>query len=603
MQSLDFRLPVFPDETLYSLITRYHYLLGNRKWRDTIELLCNTPAVLVHRFFPPFLNELNTALFPEPNISYVIDQLTIFPYFRPFLPERVVKRAIAHLATGHSMGGIKTLLGIVASQIGANTQLRFCHSCKDCDLAKYGQAYWHRIHQLPGVWICSIHKTALFEVNMQWMEARRRRLVLPDNLELLDHSALLPVDPAQLELLAHLARLSAHIQRANLGVISPLFWQELYLQQAQKLGLTWPSGRLCLRPLHVYLQSSLSQLPTQREFKTCVIPSTNLPSWILTLFRKPRHTYHPLKHLILATGLGLDYEVADLGKTQIKETAPPELSKQQNTDKESDEVLRQILTKSSGSLRQAAKATGISVTTLRLDAARLGISVQTKPKKLIPSIINALKQDFLIGLPLYEISAKEGVSIPTLYRVLRMFPGVAEKWRALQESQELEKRRKRFLTNKKRTIRDKQDYIWLYRHDRAWLQQQVKARVHPISKRARRVDWDARDKLLAARITEWFALEIQANKRPMRITISSIGKSLHVAAWLDFYLEKLPLTKTTIKPLLEKPEQFQLRRLAWAHRELNAKGLPIVQWRLIKMASIRPPSSRVVQEYIQTICQ
>ncbi|MBM5573356.1 TnsD family Tn7-like transposition protein [Deefgea sp. CFH1-16] len=602
MQSLDFRLPIFPDETLYSLIVRYHYLLGSQRWQDTIELLCNTPATLLHRSFPSFLNKLNASLFPEPDISFVIDQLTIFPYFRPFLPERVVEQASAHLVAGHSMGGIKTLLGLVASQIGANTQLRFCPSCIDSDQNQHGQAYWHRMHQLPGVWVCSTHKNTLLEVDMKWLEKQRRRLVLPDNQELIDHSSLLPAELSQQELLVHLAQLSTHILHTNLGVIPLQFWQQLYLQRAQELGFTLRSGRLRLAPLHTYLLASLNQLPTKLEFSACGIPNQNLPNWILLLFRKPRGAYHPLKHLILASGMGLNYEITGVNKFQLIQAVAPELLKQHIVDRESDEVLRQTLAKG-GSLCQAAKLTGISVTTLRLDAARLGLATQTKPQKLTPSITDQLKRDFIAGLSLAEISTKEDISLSTLYRVLRIFPTIAKQWRAQRKIQEQKERRERFLADTNRTLRQNQDYIWLYRHDRAWLQQQIQVHEPPISKHKERVDWAARDKLLAARITEWFEIELQAEKRPIRITLSLIGKSLHVAAWLTFYLDRLPLTNEAIKPLLETPKQFYFRRLAWARRELIAKELPVVQWRLLKMASIRPPSLPDIQQYILTLCQ
>nr|WP_314898648.1 TnsD family Tn7-like transposition protein [uncultured Deefgea sp.] len=598
MQSLDFRLPIFPDETLYSLIARYHYLLGSRRWRDTIELLCNTPATLLHRSFPSFLNKVNTSLFPEPSISSVIDQLTIFPYFRPFLPERAVEQASAHLVSGHSMGGIKTLLGLVASQIGANTQLRFCPSCMVCDQNQYGQAYWHRMHQLPGIWVCSTHKKILLEVDMKWLEKQLRRLVLPDNKELIEHSSVLPVELAQLEFLFHVAQLSTHILHTNLGVVPLQFWQKLYLQRAEALGFTLPSGRLRLAPLHAYLLASLNQLPTKLEFKACEMPIQNLPNWILLLFRKPRGAYHPLKHLILASGMGFNDEITDVDKFQVIQTAAPKSLEQHIVGRESDELLRQTLAKTGGSLCQAAKLTGISVTTLRLDAARLGLATQTKPQKLTSSIIEQLKHHFIAGLTLNEISTKENISLPTLYRFQRIFPDIANQWRVQREIQERAERRQRYLVSMQ-----KQDYIWLYRHDRTWLQQQIQTHKRPISNSKKRVDWDIRDKQLAKRVTEWAAIEMQAKKRPARVTSSLIGKSLHVAGWLNFYSDKLPLTNEVIKSLIETPDQFYFRRLEWARRELIAKELPIVRWRLLKMASIRPPTSPNIQQYILTLCE
>jgi hypothetical protein len=38
---------------------------------------------------------------------------------------------------------------------------RFCPLCLEEDTQKYGEAYWHRIHQTPGVLVCPIHAIAL----------------------------------------------------------------------------------------------------------------------------------------------------------------------------------------------------------------------------------------------------------------------------------------------------------------------------------------------------------------------------------------------------------------------------------------------------------
>ncbi|MYN26948.1 TniQ family protein [Duganella levis] len=38
---------------------------------------------------------------------------------------------------------------------------RFCTFCIETDLAKYGMAYWRRLHQLPGMYMCPKHNLAL----------------------------------------------------------------------------------------------------------------------------------------------------------------------------------------------------------------------------------------------------------------------------------------------------------------------------------------------------------------------------------------------------------------------------------------------------------
>ena len=41
--------------------------------------------------------------------------------------------------------------------------LKFCPACFENDISRYGEAYWHRTHQIPGILVCLEHKTLLHE--------------------------------------------------------------------------------------------------------------------------------------------------------------------------------------------------------------------------------------------------------------------------------------------------------------------------------------------------------------------------------------------------------------------------------------------------------
>lgn len=610
MGQLDFRPRPFPDETLFSLVSRYHRLTGFRDYRDTLELLFGTSVVLPHCAFPRHLQEVCSSLFSEEGLAFVVDHLTIFPYFRPFLPAWQADKAASYLA-GKQTGAIKTLLGIVASQVGAETLYRFCQACLSEDQLKYGQAYWHRVHQLPGGWICPIHHLPLLEVDRAWMAGQRWSLALPDEHKLNLHATPLPVGASQRDLLGRLAQLNAKVLGANLGVASPQFWRHRYLTQAIDLGLARPSGRLRLSELQCYLQRTLAQLPGQREFRAITSPSGELPSWLLMLLHKPRSALHPLKHLILAEGLGLGGDALLQYSTLQCSAEPrgdsvemPSTLREPRTGRASDGVLCQILAEDGGSLRQAALFTGVSVTTLRLDATRLGLSVKTRPKTLTPLVISALEQDFLAGMSLNDIAAKEQLSLVSLYRILRMRPSMAKQWRDQRANREIAERRHRFLDDMSNmSLRKSPEYAWLYRHDRTWLQQQVVEYGKVPHRTKERVDWVLRDRILADRVAAWSMAPKKQKGRPTRVTMSSLGRALHVSALLANHLNRLPLTKLASEAVIESPEQFQCRRLIWARDQLHAKGEPISRWRLLRQAGIRSPSSAEVLQFILDLCQ
>ncbi len=605
MGRLDFCPEIFPDETLFSFVSRYHRLTGFREFRNTVELLFGTHKVSLHCDFPQYLHVASAMLFPEEEPSLVIDNLTIFPYFRPYLSSRQIEKATAYL-TGRQTGAIKTLLGMVASQVGAATLYRYCPACLDADRCTYGQAYWHRIHQIPGVWVCPAHQLPLFEVDQAWMTGHRKRLVLPDEADVRKHSIPLPVISSRLDTLNRLAQVSAQILNANLGGVPPEVWRQLYLERAIELGLARPYGRLSLDALGSYLLSAIAKFPAEHEFRICELILGELPSWLLMLLRKQRRALHPLKHLLLSELLGLNSEdmLKAVQVTRLLDGAESSSQHEGKSSRASDELLCQIMTSSGGALTKVAEITGVSVTTLRLDAVRLGIPVDTRPKNLTPIVIGALERDFLAGLSLSGIAAKERLSIASLYRVLRMRPEIAVCWRAKRAKLELTRRRTRFLRDlRNKPLRRSPEYIWLYRNDRTWLQKKVADHGKAPRCAKERVDWKQRDQYLAQRVIAWSREALPQKGRPVRVTKSLIGRTLHISAVLDHHINRLPLTREAIALLIETREQFHFRRLIWARDQLLANGEPVVQWRLLRIASIRTPLSSEINQFVASLCR
>jgi hypothetical protein len=90
----------------------------------------------------------------------LINQHTLYPFYSSFLPE---DRAMLILDSMKSEfgGDIHTRTGIMAGGIVISKYLKFCPECNDEDLSAYGEMYWHRLHQIPGVFVCVKHKVLL----------------------------------------------------------------------------------------------------------------------------------------------------------------------------------------------------------------------------------------------------------------------------------------------------------------------------------------------------------------------------------------------------------------------------------------------------------
>lgn len=154
----------YPDELLYSTLTRHHIRSGNRSFKQTLlEVLGYFPQQLCNLDLP---NGLQLLISHAPaasrlNVEDFIYNSTLYPFYRSFLMQhedfllkdlmrRKVRKPIFQVAK------------IAVTERDSDKQfLRFCSQCFEEDLQKYGEAYWHRTHQIPGVLVCLEHEKLL----------------------------------------------------------------------------------------------------------------------------------------------------------------------------------------------------------------------------------------------------------------------------------------------------------------------------------------------------------------------------------------------------------------------------------------------------------
>jgi Tn7-like transposition protein D/TniQ len=148
----------YPDEILYSVFARYHARSGNTKPDETLQELFNSRNTIVRADLPYNLAFLikNLPLLSPHTTESLIQKHTLYPMYAVFMPDR--KSAILKYMKGefgtHIYRGIGSLLHLPK-------YFRFCPKCLFENLHTFGQAYWHRLHQTPGVLVCTIHDVVL----------------------------------------------------------------------------------------------------------------------------------------------------------------------------------------------------------------------------------------------------------------------------------------------------------------------------------------------------------------------------------------------------------------------------------------------------------
>lgn len=146
----------YPDELVYSVLARYYTQSGYMRYTFAAEDLFQAKTV---RPDPNFVNLYTSytleMLTRKMSMEDVILKHTMFPYYGRFLNKE--RRNQAFQALVKMQGNYHNLLPMQKSKDGRKRHLRYCPVCVKEDRVKYGETYWHRVHQMIGIEVCPKH--------------------------------------------------------------------------------------------------------------------------------------------------------------------------------------------------------------------------------------------------------------------------------------------------------------------------------------------------------------------------------------------------------------------------------------------------------------
>lgn len=153
---------IYPDELLYSQLARYYAKTGYLAYTFAAEDLFQSKTIrpdieFLNAYTPEALQMITRTM----TIEDVVMQHTMFPYYGRFIPPERRQKAFDSLV---SMGTeYHNLLSIPKRKDRISRHLRYCPECVKDDRQKYGETYWHKVHQMVGVNICPLHHCHLIE--------------------------------------------------------------------------------------------------------------------------------------------------------------------------------------------------------------------------------------------------------------------------------------------------------------------------------------------------------------------------------------------------------------------------------------------------------
>lgn len=152
----------YPDELLYSQLARYYTKSGYMAYTFAAEELFTSKTVRPDMdFINSYTSAAVQAITRNISMENVVEKHTMFPCYGRFLPKE--RRQNAFRALVSMMGNYHNLLPIPQSKNGKVRCLRYCPDCAAKDRERYGEAYWHRIHQLLWIRVCPVHRCCLMD--------------------------------------------------------------------------------------------------------------------------------------------------------------------------------------------------------------------------------------------------------------------------------------------------------------------------------------------------------------------------------------------------------------------------------------------------------
>lgn len=180
---LPWRLPIpFKDEMVYGLLARFQAGWAYIDHAGLLRQALGFEAWTFHPLAAPSVSRLSTeCLGVDAASEELLDRHTLLPYYTAFSPpskiamlERAVRQDVRHLVT--------TFICRTALSTGQHRFLNVCRACMEHDARADGQAYWHRIHQLPGVHLCSVHRTKLWRTEVAVETSKAVKLLRPSDV-------------------------------------------------------------------------------------------------------------------------------------------------------------------------------------------------------------------------------------------------------------------------------------------------------------------------------------------------------------------------------------------------------------------------------------
>ena len=526
------------------------------------------------------------------NIEILINNHTLYNYYTNFNIDKIKKSVRKYMIKGKGENKLHYLTGQVASNVKDPTYFKYCSQCLKEDIEEYGP-FWRTYHQLPSVFICLKHCIYLEDSTFHFRHLDSKFADLSQNNCLStgnrNENSLTRVN---IDLIRFFAEESYKITTKDYNFDQTRLL-EIYRYLLNEKGYLKTNGTVnqielgedFIRFYGVEFLRLMQSLPSGRDGKC----------WLRAITRKHRRSFHPIRHLLLIRFLGHSVDtiyqcvsvpykpfgeepylclnpaanhylkpvITDLKVTTCYDTKRPVgtfscscgfIYSRRGPDQIPEDKMKIGRIKQFGDVWFEKLNHLINIEKLSYRATARILKVDTK------TIIKYANKEVPL---IQEIEVESNIDLKNQWQELKCdYPE---------------------LSRTELRMKNASLYMRLYRSERDWLFNNSPQIIIKENEN-KRVNWEERDFLILEEVKN-AVIELGRSDKPVRVTLTIIGKAINRLSLLEKKLDKLPLTKEYIESVTESVEEFQKRRIKWAVDQLYNEDLSL--WKVKRFAGIR----------------
>lgn len=596
----------YPDEMFYSIVARYQAKRNLSKRALLKELFGSekSPKIDLPTRIDCFTK--NSVVGQYFNSEYIVEKHTLFPYYTAFVSSEDRNRLLSMMVNG---GRIRSFgrNGILFWEGADTNSPQYCPECVAEDDKGLGEAYWHRVHQVPGIAVCPTHNVQLRDscpiCGVKIVSDPHYSIVAISKRCINGHD----ITEINKSIIPFMGKCRAYAQdclellRTEFRC-EPSTLKQIYRTKLKDLRLAGIGGK----PNQVVREFLLKYI--DQQYVSEIAPSfENVDNWIFKALNAERNV-HPFKHLHMIRALFGSFDQILNAPTEYM---PFGQGPWPCLNPLSDHFKQRVITRH-GFTNSYGKWRGVFLCDCGYEYTRW-LGDDEFSYRRIMKLGHVWEQRIIEirtdpALTLAEVGEKIGVSNLRDYGL----DGINKRKKVTLESQDSGAKVQIYrdvidnivgqFPNLKRSDIHKlhrKEYDYLLKNDREWLMAKLPKSIRGAYLKTR-ANYSKRDKEYAGKIQDAYKTIINNLGKPRRAFKAVLlrqSKTWHIRAKAHKYPEAI----LTLNALVENEDDFHIRSIKWAAENLHSTNDTVSEENIRNLIGIRKPFSTKTQDFLQTL--